>query len=351
MYPPVTVNLPFRVSNTAARYSVSLSVNGSTAAPNLYSNTFLAVYPVSSNVNTPPNYVYYDSVATLAIRSAELKIGGQSIETLTGEYIELWNDLNVPYENQPALKLLTGKGDTSTQILTARTYYVNLPFYFYNRPELAIPLVTLDRQDVEIHLKFNTFNNLTAITGVVNPTLDATIITEYVYLSEPEINWFRTSRIEQVITQIQYGTFRLQPSFTSGVFVLDFKNPIREMFFVIQAEGTAPYDYSGNGLESIGMSFNGYEAMSSTTNDAVSLGSLEPFNHYPNFPTRQFYMHSFCMSPGSTAPSGYVNFSRIKQVLLTLNTSTSALARNFRLSFVNHNVLRFENGLAGLMFN
>ena len=350
MYPPVTVNLPFRVSNTATRYSISLAVNGSTVAPNIYSNTFLAVYPISSNANSPANYVYYDSVATLAIRSAELKIGGQSIETLTGEYIELWNDLNVTYENQPALKLLTGKADT-TRALSYRTYYVNLPFSFYNRPELAIPLVALDRQDVEVHVNFNTFKNLTAVSGVVNPTLDATIITEYVYLSEPEINWFRTSRIEQVITQCQYGTFRLQPSFTSGVFVLEFKNPIREMFFIIQTDGAAPYDYSGNGLQSIGLSFNGYEAMSASTNDAVSLGSLEPFNHYPNFPTRQFYMHSFCMSPGSTAPSGYVNFSRIKQVLLTLNTNTNALARNLRLAFVNHNVLRFENGLAGLMFN
>ena len=62
---------------------------------------------------------------------------------LAGEYIELWNDLNIPYENQPALKLMTGKGDTSTQILSARTYYVNLPFYFYERPELAVPLVSL----------------------------------------------------------------------------------------------------------------------------------------------------------------------------------------------------------------
>ena len=350
MYPPVTVNLPFRVSNTSIRYSVSLAVNGTTATPNIYSNTFLAVYPLSSNATSLEKFVYYDSVATLAIRSAELKIGGQSIETLTGEYIELWNDLNVTYENQPALKLLVGKGD-NTRALSARTYYVNLPFYFFNRSELAIPLVSLDRQDVEVHVNFNTFTNLTTITGIVNPTFDATIITEYVYLSEPEINWFRTSRIEQVITQCQYDTFRLQPNFTSGVFVLDFKNPVRETFFVIQVDGTAPYDYTGNGLQSIGMSFNGYEAITPTTNDAVSLGSLEPFNHYPNFPTRKFYMHSFCMAPGSSAPSGYVNFSRIKQVLLTLNTSTNALGRNLRLAFVNHNVLRFENGLAGLMFN
>jgi len=351
MLPPYTINVPFRVSNTAARYSISLTTNGTTVAPNLFSNTFLAVYPLSSKTSTAPSFNYYDSVATLVVKSAELKIGGQSIETLTGEYIDLWNDLNISYENQPALKLLVGKGDTATQILAARTYYLNLPFYFFNRPELSIPLVSLERQDVEIHVNFNTFSNLTAVTSVVNPTIDATIITEYVYLSEPEINWFRNSRVEQVITQLQYASFRLPGNFTSGVFNLDFRNPIREMFFVIQVDGTLPYDYSGNGLQSIGLSFNGYEAMSTSTNDAVSLGSLEPFNHYPNFPTRNFYMHSFCTNPGNAAPSGYVNFSRIKQALLTVNTSTNIQNRQLRLAFVSHTVLRFENGLAGLMFN
>jgi hypothetical protein len=351
MLPPYTINVPFRVSNTSARYSISLTTNGATAAPNLFSNTFLAVYPLSSNTSTAQSYNYYDSVATLAVKSAELKIGGQSIETLTGEYIELWNDLNVTYENQPALKLLIGKGDAATQIGAARTYYLNLPFYFFNRPELAIPLVSLERQDVEIHVNFNTFSNLTPVTGIVNPTLDATIITEYAYLSEPEINWFRSSRVEQVITQCQYASFILPANFTSGVFNLDFRNPVREMFFVIQVDGTNPYDYSGNGLQSIGLSFNGYEAMSTSTNDKVSLGSLEPFNHYPNFPTLEFYMHSFCTNPGNPAPSGYVNFSRIKQALLTVNTSTNTQNRQLRLAFVSHNVLRFENGLAGLMFN
>jgi hypothetical protein len=351
MLPPYTINVPFRVSNTDARYSISLTTNGATAAPNLFSNTFLAVYPLSSNTATTQSYSYYDSVATLVVKSAELKIGGQSIETLTGEYIELWNDLNVSYENQPALKLMTGKGDTETQIQSARTYYLNLPFYFFNRPELAIPLASLERQDVEIHVNFNTFSNLTAVTGIINPTLDATIITEYVYLSEPEMNWFRSSRVEQVITQCQYASFQLPANFTSGVFNLDFINPIREMFFVIQVDGTLPYDYAGNGLRSIGMSFNGYEAMSTTTNDAVSLGSLEPFNHYPNFPTRKFYMHSICTNPGNPAPSGYVNFSRIKQALLTVNADPNTQNRQLRLAFVSNNVLRFENGMAGLMFN
>ena len=107
----------------------------------------------------------------------------------------------------------------------------------------------------------------------------------------------------------------------------------------------------GNGLESIGLSFNGYEVLNPSTNDSVSLGSLEPFNHYPNFPTRQFYMHSICLDPTHAKPSGYVNFSRIKQALLTVNTTANSQARQLRLAFVGHNVLRFENGLVGLMFN
>lgn len=350
MRPPYTISLPFRVSNVQDTFSISVTTSSVTAAPNLFSNTFLTVVPLASTVNSPPVYKYYDSVGTWAIKSAELKIGGQLVESLSGEFIELWNDLYVPYENQSALKLLTGKGDT-TQVFSARTYFVNLPFYFYGHPELSIPLVSLDRQDLEVHVTFRPFSNLTPITTVTNPTLDATIITEYVYLSEPEIQWFRGNKIEQVITQCQYATFNLPASFTSGVFALDFKNPVRELFFVIQTAGSDPYDYSGNGFDSMSLAFNGQEMFISDTTDHIYVGSLEPFKHYPNFPSRDFYMYSFCQKPQSTKPSGYVNFSRIRQVLLALNVESSTLARQFRVLAVNHNVLRFENGLVGIMFN
>ena len=350
MRPPFTFSLPFHVTNTQNTFTLSLTTSSVTAAPNLFSNTFLAITPLAMNVTSAASYTYYDSVGTIAIDTAELRIGGQLIQSLTGEYIELWNDLHVPYENQPALKLLTGKYDT-TQILAARTYYVNLPFYFFGHPELSVPLVSLDRQDLEVHVKFTPFSNLTAVSGITNPTLDATIITEYVYLSEPEINWFRNNRVEQVITQSQYQLFNLPANFTTGVFSLDLKNPVREMFFIIQPKGNLPYDYSGNQFQSIGLSFNGEEAIIPTTTDHIYIGSLEPFNHYVNFPTRDFYMYSFCTKPTSSKPSGYINMSRIKQILLTLNTGTWSQPREFRVLSVSHNVLRFEDGLAGLMFN
>jgi len=350
LLPPYTVTVPLQVTDTTQNYSISIAPTATT----MTSITFISIQYLASNTFTEEaqvqNFTYYDSVGTWAIKTAELKIGGQTIETLTGEYIELWNDLNVSYENQPGLKLLTGKGDTSVIYPPGRTYYVNLPFYFFGHSELSLPLVALDRQDVEVHITFRDFSELTSAM-LDAPTLDATIITEYVYLSDSEINWFRRSSLDYIITQIQYQSFDLLANFQNSIFNIDFKNPVRELFFVIQPVTNGPWDYSNNGLLSLGLSFNGEDVFSTDTTDNIYVGSLEPFNHYPNFPTRDFYTYSFTTAVDSPKPFGQINFSRINQVLLTLNTSPYYIPKQFRVMAKSYNVLRVSDGMAGLMFN
>jgi hypothetical protein len=354
LLPPYTFQVPIYIGDTSATYPVSLTVSGSSLAPNLFSNTFISVYPITSALPDPTTvtYPYYDSVGTWAIKSADLKIGGQTIQSLTGEFIELWNDLHVPYENQPGLTIMTGKNDVSTINPPGRTYFVNLPFYFYGHPSLYLPLVALDRHDVEVHVTFRNFNELTAVQ-INSPTLDATIITEYVYLSDPEINWFKQARLEYVITQCQYQSIGLLPGFQSAVFNLDFKNPVREMFFVVQPKNQLPYDYSNNAVLSFGLSFNGQEVFTNDTTDVLYTGSIEPFNHYPNFPQRDFFMYAFTAEPTSPKPAGQINFSRIKQVLLRLNCGGQAYLpeKELRILAVNYNILRIADGLGGLLFN
>ena len=359
--PPYTISIPFNITNNALSYSVTLQT--SLPSSNLLSATFLAVYPLTSNEFSNPlltNYSYYDSVGTYLIQNADLKIGGQTVQSITGEYIELWNELNVPYENQPGLQLLTGKYDTQTSVgPPGRTYYVNLPFYFYGAPELSVPICALDRQDVEVWVTFRPFSNLTSFT-VTSPTLQATIITEYAYLSNPEITWFQSHQVDYVITQTQYEQFDLQAGFTSAVFQLFFKNPVTELFFVIQPVGNLPYDYSNNGLGSLGLTFNGEDAFLTRVTDTAYVGSIEPFNHHVNFFSkapgssqfgRQFFMYVFSTNPNSGNPSGSINFSRIRQVLLELNVAGSYLpAKQFRVLATSQNILRVENGVAGIMF-
>jgi len=354
LLPPYTFQVPIYVSNTSQTYSVSVTTDGVGATPNIFSNTFIAIYPIAANVvnQATLTYPYYDSVGTWAIKSADLKIGGQTIQSLTGEFIELWNDLHVSYENQPGLKILTGKNDTSTINPPGRTYFVNLPFYFYGNPSLYLPLVSLDRHDVEVHVTFRNFQELTSVS-VNNPSLDATIITEYVYLSDPEINWFRQARLDYVITQCQYQQIGLLAGFQSAIFNLDFKNPIRELFFVVQPTNQLPYDYSNNAVLSFGLSFNGQDVFTNDTTDRIYAADIEPFNHYPNFPQRDFFMYAFTAKPSSPKPAGQINFSRIKQALLRLDCGgqTYLPAKELRILGVNYNVLRIADGLGGLLFN
>lgn len=362
--PPYTLSVPFRVSNTAATYSISLGVNGTTA--NVLPGTYISVVPLASNISSGTigaTYAYYDSAATYIVANADLKIGGQTIQSITGEYIEIWNELNIPYENQPGLQLLTGKYDTGTTVgPPGRTYYVNLPFYFYGNPELSIPIVALERQDVEVWVTFRNFSDLTAVQ-LTNPSLTATIITDYVYLSNPEINWFQNHRLDYVITQTQYQTFDLSQGFQTAFFPINFKGPVKELFFVIQVNGALPYDYSGNGLQSIGITFNGEDALLTVCTDALYVGAIEPFNHHVNFfsmptgstvPGRQFFMYVFSTNPNSGDPSGQVNMSRIRNILLQLNifnTTAYYPAKQFRIIATSQNVLRVENGIAGVMFD
>ena len=355
LLPPYTFQVPLIVTNLSTTYPVSVTVYGSTAAPNIFSNTFISVYPITTSFTqaSTQTYAYYDSVGTWAIKTADLKIGGQTIQSLTGEFIELWNDLHIPFENQPGLQVLTGKNDTGTTINPpGRTYFVNLPFYFYGNPSLYLPLVALSRHDVEVHVTFRNFSELTTVP-VTNPTLGATIIVDYVYLSDPEIRWFQQARLDYMITQCQYQSIGLLAGFQNAVFNLDFKNPVRELFFVIQPTIQNPYDYSNNAVVSFGLSFNGQEVFTNDTTDALYTADIEPFNHYTNFPQREFFMYSFTGNPNSPKPRGQINFSRIKQVLLTLNCGGQAYlpTKDFRILAVNYNILRIADGLGGLMFN
>ena len=358
LLPPYTFSVPLYVTDKTTQWNVSITSSGSSTG--IYSNTYMSVVPYASNIQETA-FNYYDSVGTYMIQKAELRIGNQLIQSLTGEMIELWNDLNIPYENQPGLTLLTGKLDTSNVNDPGRTYYTNLPFYFYGNPELSIPIAALDRHDVELYVTFKNFTDLTPYSniaalsqnfgGLITQPLDATVIVEYGYLSENEINWMKKSKLDYVITQTQVSTYTLDSGFTSGVFNLPFINPVRELFFVIQANGNAPYDFTQNGLLSMTLSFNGQEFFSRRDTDALYLGTIEPYKHHIHDPDRNFFMYSFSQDPNDPRPNGQVNFSRINQKLLEVNTLSSGVPRQLRVYALSYNIMRVENGLAGILFN
>ena len=103
----------------------------------------------------PPSLsTWDDSVAHKLVRDARILVGKQTIKEYTGEYIELQNDLTVPYENKAILKLLNGTLD-QTQATASREYYTTLPL-----GTKEIPLCALTHQQMSVEVDFESFTNL-----------------------------------------------------------------------------------------------------------------------------------------------------------------------------------------------
>jgi hypothetical protein len=80
---------------------------------------------------------------------------------------------------------------------------------------------------------------------------------------------------------------------------------------------------------------------------------IAPLEKYNRQPDRVLHVIPLCKNPKNPRPTGSVNMSRIyqKQFELTLPTLQGTLGTKIlRIIALSHNVLRVENGLAGIMF-
>jgi len=102
----------------------------------------------------PALSAYDDAVAHKLVKEARVLVGRQVIKRYTGEYMELVNDLTIPYENKAILKLMNGTLDF-TQAVASREYYVNIPLGCD-----SLPLCALTRQQMSIEIDFEEYRNL-----------------------------------------------------------------------------------------------------------------------------------------------------------------------------------------------
>ena len=153
----------------------------------------------------PPSLsTWDDSVAHKLVRDARILVGKQTIKEYTGEYIELQNDLTVPYENKAILKLLNGTLD-QTQATASREYYTTLPL-----GTKEIPLCALTHQQMSVEVDFESFTNLSQNlnpgTGdFLNPQSYLTYDASTEILNGEPINVQTTFSYQQYIFIVTYG--------------------------------------------------------------------------------------------------------------------------------------------------
>ena len=350
-------------------------------------------------INTP-SVCYIESAGHALIDYVDLIIGGKVVQRLTSDYLQIYSEHFVTQTKQDALKELIGKFPertafrrVSNPLIVARnalgntediSFFVDLPFYFYNNPELAIPLCAIDLQEVEVEFNLRKAQDMVIkingeygdITGETLNIKDFQLCTEVVYLDCEERIKIRKTKRDYLITQIQENVFDIGVGVNTGKFKLDFVNPVKELYFVVQRQGTTGdgvsegnfvtlFDYdntleeTGNkyilyeNLDHLKLTLDGQEIITEDTGNMVFLKAVQAAIHHSKTQLiRRFYSYSFALQPEEWYPTGQVNFSLVKEQFLDLSlTPCVDYARQVRVYAVNYNILRVGEGTAKTIFD
>lgn len=346
------------------------------------------------------NMCYIESVGHALIEYVDLIVGGKIIQRLSGDYLQIYSEHYVTQTKQNALERLIGKYPLQTSgsrvstnglinrgslgSVTDEEFYIDLPFYFYKHPELAIPLCAITKQEVEVEFKIRNAQDL-----VINKTngdyislsqdieiKDFNLCADVIFLDCEERFLLQNTRKDYLITQIQQDIFNVDVGVNTGKFKLDFVNPVKELYFIIQRTGTTgdgttagnfvtPFDYDNTSaiqdgryilyenLDYLTLSLDGQDIITKDTGSVIFLKAIQAAIHHSKTQLiRRFYSYSFALQPEEWYPTGQVNFSLVKEQIVNLSlTSCPNFSRQFRVYAESYNVLRVHEGIAQTLFD
>ena len=325
------------------------------------------VHSVAANL-AAASYGYTDSIGNALIEHADLLIGGQTVQRINGEFMEMYSDMWITGSQQPAMQALVGTNYNLTALTTLRggpptsMYIIPLPFYFYRTDSMAIPLSAITYQEVQVSIKLRPLNQL-VIPAIYAQTATAEILqmsvpVEYIFVSTPELDYIKGTQLDYAITQLQQNRQVIPAGQTAANMQLTFINPVRELYIVIQRASAFAnnelFNYTSNVgtdmLYNLQLDFNNETRIMPEIANALYLRRAQPLAFHSKSPTRFIYSYSFSLFPENAEPSGQTNMSRIINKLMNVTILPQSEDVEVRVYARSFNILRIFNGLSGVIF-
>ena len=312
------------------------------------------------------------------VESVEFQIGGQKIDKITSEWLDIRDQLMMKREKQLATDTLIGRDHVTIEappkgMLNEQKdhkLYVDLPFWFTQSPGMALPIIALQYHECKVNIKLR--NSSGCVVGYPGtPSLDVKLWVDYVYLETSERRKMAQNSHEFLITQLQHTgaeSVALKTGETSITQRLNLNHPVKELVWAFRRPGSGLFEYNDPSDQTD--SFEGVMAQRDTMKECRLLLNghdrfparegqyfrlVQPMMHHTSVPTKNVYSYSFALRPEQEQPSGTLNFSRIDsaQFKFVLNGSTESTAETCELLLfaVNYNVLRIMSGMGGLSFS
>jgi hypothetical protein len=186
-----------------------------------------------------------------------------------------------------------------------------------------------------------------------------------------------SKKIDYIITQIQESKTEIPQDLNIDSVVdikhkLEFKNPIKELFFVIQrlrkvigGHFVTNFDYDSNyqlyngeyvnyeHLQNLEIQLDDSIILDKVSGNVINLRAVQSGIHHSRTQLfRRYYSYSFALEPERWYPTGQRNFSLIKEQFVKLDLHPDNVAdRELRVLGLSYNILRVENGIAKTLFN
>jgi len=251
------------------------------------------------------------------IAKVDLLVGGQVIDTQTSEFSQ---------EIAPVMLAQTYSKSLAAASADDSAFYP-LRFSFCENAQSALPLVALQYHDVELRITWGT-------TSIAS---DYEVHTQFIYLDTDERTTLANTPQNMLITQTQKMV-------QSG-------SPTQELSFNHPVKFLATYKSGGVHVKdsNIKLQINGTDV--GDAKHSVNYTSTALYHHTPfstmNSSVQTHLLYPFCLDTSKLQPTGSLNFSRIDSARLLSDSG------NFDTDIyaVNYNILRIENGMAGLLYS
>jgi len=324
------------------------------------------------------NISWSNGIGYYMIDYVELQFGGEPIDRITGDMMNILMELTTTTGKKQALYPMVGKFATFTTSSQTGSLklLIPLPFWFCRSIEKSLPLISMQYTDVKIVIQFKQFsscwynlpNTLNGLVPSSTPRIGkANLLCNYVYLDVFERTKFaKQLNHEYLIEQVQsINEYAISQNLLIANIRLFLNHPVKELFWIYRtAVANTANDYDNYGSISnydtpneksiapftdITLRFNGNDRFETTTETFFRL--YQPYKYHSSGTNNYIYMYSFALEPENIQPSGTCNFSKIDNAVLTLDMSPNIPEGTINVYGMNYNILRIQNGMAGILFS
>ena len=327
-----------------------------------------------------PLVSWIKGVGNYMIKEIRLKLGGEEITKITGEYLDIFHKYYYPlgHYNTYSSGVKNFQGHINSSLPGEQVLFIPIPFWFSKDVSQAIPLISLQYTTLEIEIDFrpltdllysgNDKSGLGSLVDLSSITMNECFLYgEYIYLDKQERTLFASrEEINYLIEQFQIETYAVEQGTIHKSHKINFNHPTKELIWIYRSQDYENInrwhlynhvDDTDNNrfvepFNDISILLNGHDRVDKRP--AQYFRIIVPIYSHNSSNSDLIYFYNFALDCDSIQPSGTLNFSKIDDARINIDYSTKGTngikTGTIQLMAINYNFLKIKKGMAGILY-